>query len=137
MNKAGLVLTAYEELGMSRAEAEALTAVELRELLRQGRLETRVVRDPMTYLPRGLSRMNKADLQEACRTRNIVFDADSTRAQLMLLIRSQVDGFLWVETEVPTTPTHTAMETEEEEPSPLPKAKSKSKGKGKGPKGPQ
>ena len=137
MNKAGLVLLAYKELGMSRQQAEDLSVAELRELLRQSRVENQVVRDPMTYLPRGLSRMRLADLQAACRDRNITFDPDSTRAQLMLLIRSQVDGFLWVETPIPATPMDTAMEIEEEETSPLPKAKCKSKGKGKGPKGPQ
>ena len=65
MRKADLVRTAETELGMSRAAAEKETVGQLRLLIRELR-EFREMQETGQKLPKGLTRMNHAELLKTC-----------------------------------------------------------------------
>ena len=102
MHKKELVLLAQVELGISFEEANRETVVVLRELIRRSRDAAKEQKDPLDSLPKGLDKMNHAQLMDECIMRGIdveAIDAASsstkvpskkTRPQMILDIREYV-----------------------------------------------
>ena len=92
MTKAELVEKAYEEVGMSRAQAEAKTVTILREMIRRNRQLTRVQVDPMAVLPKGLNQMRLDDLKAVMAERNLPLGDRVTRATMIVAITEHVQA---------------------------------------------
>lgn len=91
MKKAELIEVARRELSLRPDEAQAKSAVELRELLRAHREKLLSQQDPRNRLPPGLVKMRKDQLMQECALRDIVTER-ITRAQMISAIRSYVEA---------------------------------------------
>ena len=91
MKRADLVEVARSELGMTMAQAEKETVITLREKIRRNREIVKEAQDPMLVLPKGLQRMNHANLLLEMERRNLPIPENPTRPMMILLIKEQVD----------------------------------------------
>ena len=87
MRKEELVKAAREELGLSPEEANAETAVSLREKIRTVRKFRDSLRDPQAATPPGLCSMTKAELRAAIQNRGLKVDMKETRDEMKRRIR--------------------------------------------------
>ena len=80
MKRDQLLELVVHELGMPIPEAKRLSVKELRELLRQARSDRQVEEyDPLTQLPKGFSKLNKAAIVAECELRGITVTKCSGR----------------------------------------------------------
>ena len=112
MNKAELVNRVVSTLGKARAEMEKETVGQLRLMLREHADQEKAVATIM--LPKGLARMKKAELEEACLERGLTYEG-LTREQMIRDIKNHAKE---VEQEAraeegapPTQPNITSSET--------------------------
>ena len=131
MSKAELIDKAYEELGMSRAQAEAKTVTILREMIRRNRELARVQVDPMAVMPKGLGQLKFDALKEVMAQRNLPLGDRVTRATMIVAITEHVQACQLLASS-PDPHSLPQQEWEEVESMdtdmPQPKAKAKSKG---------
>ena len=118
MTKADLVEVARRELGMTKTQAEKDTVIILREKIRRNREVVAEAQDPMLVLPKGLQRMNHADLLLEMERRNLPIPENPTRPMMILMIKEQVDFLSQTaatsqETNPPTSETTSEMKEED------------------------
>jgi len=93
MKKDELIEVARRELGMGPSRAQSETVTTLREKIRARREMVKVSEDPLSTLPKGLDKMDKAHLEEQVRFRDLTaIPEKATRAQLIIAIRDDVEN---------------------------------------------
>ena len=92
MHKEELVELARKELGMTVAAAQNETVTTLWEKIRTRRNMVKVTSDPLSSLPKGLDKLDKAHLEEQVRFRDLAVPEKATRAQLIIAIRDDVEN---------------------------------------------
>jgi hypothetical protein len=85
----GKIEIARCELGMRREQVEALTVVEIRELIRSHREQTKILLRPHASYPKGLSRMTAQELVAECTERGLLVGR-ATRPQMIAAIRAHM-----------------------------------------------
>ena len=96
MKKEDLLEVACRELGLEPHQLEKVTVLEIREKIRQHRVENKAVLDPRLQVPKGLSKMTVAELSQECEARNIELEAipsgsrGPNRAQMIIAIKEWV-----------------------------------------------
>ena len=96
MKKEDLLEVARRELGLEPHQLEKVTVLEIREKIRQHRVENKAARDPLLQVPKGLSKMTVAELSRECEVRNIELEAipsgsrGPSRAQMIIAIKEWV-----------------------------------------------
>ena len=96
MKKEDLLEVARRELGLEPHQLEKVTLLEIREKIRQHRVENQAVQDPRLQVPKGLSKMTVAELRRECEARNIEIEAipfgsrGPNRAQMIIAIKEWV-----------------------------------------------
>ena len=92
MRKPDLVEVARRELDMRPDQAEKVTVLELRELVRHERGNKKIeTEDPLARLPKGMTRMRRDELIHMCEMCDINLSVKPTQAEMMSAIRAQVD----------------------------------------------
>ena len=91
MRKADLVEIAFNELGISREKAAKMLVPELRERIRAARKEPEPV-DPLSVAPPNLGRKTKTELQIECETRGLPYDDKTSRGQMIVMIKDDVEA---------------------------------------------
>ena len=86
MKKEQLIEVARRELCMTIAQAQTTQVRFLREQIRKQRKMAKMSTDPMAYIPKGLSRMNLAELKEEHEKRGLPWPAKATKVAFEQMI---------------------------------------------------
>ena len=78
MKKEDLLEVARRELGLEPHQLEKVTVLEIREKIRQHRVENKAVLDPRLQVPKGLSKMTVVELSHQCEARSRPGRGDQT-----------------------------------------------------------